>query len=118
MTTERPQNEAPNQPWLAYKRAMVVVAHPDDAEFGFGGTLAKIVKEGMQLAYVLCTSGDKGTGDPDMTSAQLAIIRQQEQRDASAIIGTTDVTFLGYGDGELESSREVIGKIVREIRRF
>ena len=118
MTTERPQNEDPNQPWLAYKRAMVVVAHPDDAEFGFGGTLAKIVKEGMQLAYVLCTSGDKGTGDPDMTSAQLAIIRQQEQRDASAIIGTTDVTFLGYGDGELESSREVIGKIVREIRRF
>ena len=97
---------------------MVVVAHPDDAEFGFGGTLAKLVKEGMQLAYVLCTSGDKGTGDPDMTSAKLAVTRQQEQRDASAIIGTTDVTFLGYGDGELESSREVIGKIVREIRRF
>ena len=118
MTTERPQNKDPNQPWLAFKRAMVVVAHPDDAEFGFGGTLAKMVKEGMQLAYVLCTSGDKGTGDPDMTSDRLAVIREQEQRDASAIIGTTDVTFLRYGDGELESTREVIGKIVREIRRF
>lgn len=118
MTIDRPLNEDPNKPWLAYKRAMIVVAHPDDAEFGFGGALAKIAKEGMQLAYVLCTNGDKGTGDPDMTSEQLAVIRQQEQRDASAIIGTTDVTFLGYGDGELESSREVIGKIVREIRRF
>jgi LmbE family N-acetylglucosaminyl deacetylase len=118
MTTERPPNEDPNQPWLAYKRAMVVVAHPDDAEFGFGGSLAKIVKEGMELAYVLCTNGDKGSNDPDITSVQLAITRQQEQRKASAAIGTTDVTFLGYGDGELESTREVIGKIVREIRRF
>ena len=97
---------------------MVVVAHPDDAEFGFGGSLAKIVKEGMELAYVLCTNGDNGSSDPDITSIQLAITRQQEQRAASSIIGTRDVTFLGYGDGELESSREVIGKIVREIRRF
>ena len=118
MTTDRPQNENPNQPWLSYKRAMVIVAHPDDAEFGFGGSLAKIVKEGMELAYVLCTNGDKGSSDPDITPMQLAITREQEQRAASAIIGTTDVTFLEYGDGELESSREVIGKIVREIRRF
>jgi LmbE family N-acetylglucosaminyl deacetylase len=118
ITTERPENESPNQPWLAYKRAMIVVAHPDDAEFGFGGALAKIAKEGMQLAYVLCTSGDKGSSDPDIIPAQLALIREQEQRDASAIIGTTDVTFLRYGDGELESSIEVIGKIVREVRRF
>jgi len=118
MTTETPLNENPNQPWLAYKRAMVVIAHPDDAEFGFGGSLAKIVKEGMELAYVLCTNGDKGSGDPDTVPAQLAITREQEQRDAAAIIGTTDVTFLGYGDGTLESTLEVIGKVVREIRRF
>ena len=118
MTTEQPQNEKPDQPWLAYTRAMVVVAHPDDAEFGFGGTLAKLVKEGMELAYVICTNGNKGSGDPDMTSPRLAVIREQEQRAASAAIGTKDVTFLGYGDGELESTREVIGKIVREIRRF
>ena len=118
MTTESPRNEDGNEPWLAYKRALVVVAHPDDAEFGFGGTLAKIVNEGMELAYVLCTNGDKGSSDPDITSLQLAITREQEQRAASYIIGTTDVTFLGYGDGELESTREVIGRIVREIRRF
>jgi LmbE family N-acetylglucosaminyl deacetylase len=116
--TERQADEHPDKPWLVYSRAMVVVAHPDDAEFGFGGTLAKMVKEGMDLAYVLCTNGDKGTTDPDITQEQLAVVRQREQRNASAIIGTTDVTFLGYGDGELESTREVIGKIVHEIRRF
>ena len=118
MTTEPQLNEQPDKPWLAYKRAMIVVAHPDDAEFGFGGTLCKLVKEGMELAYVLCTSGDKGSGDPTMTSDRLAPIREAEQREASAITGTTDVTFLRYGDGELEATREVIGRIVREIRRF
>lgn len=117
MTTPA-QNENPNQPWLVYKKAMVVVAHPDDAEFGFGGTLAKLAKEGMEIAYVLCTSGNKGSNDLTMTSERLAPIREQEQRDAAAAIGSTDVTFLRYGDGELESTREVIGKITREIRRF
>ena len=118
VTTEGIQDHENDPLWVKYKRAMVVVAHPDDAEFGLGGTLAKVVKEGMELAYVLCTNGDKGTTDPDITSEELAVIRQREQRAASAITGSTDVTFLGYGDGELESSREVIGKIVREIRRF
>ena len=118
MTTAPQLNEKPEQPWLAYKRAMVIVAHPDDAEFGFGGTLAKMVKEGMELAYVICTNGDKGSGDPEMTSSRLSIIREREQLSAAAIIGTSDVTSLGYGDGELEDSLEVIGRIVREIRRF
>ena len=94
MTTAPHQNEKPEQPWLAYKKAMVIVAHPDDAEFGFGATLAKLVKEGMELAYVLCTNGDKGSSDPEMTSLHLAIIREQEQRAAAAVIGTSDVTLL------------------------
>ena len=118
MTTDATQDSAPEMPWTKHKRAMVVVAHPDDAEFGFAGTLARLVREGMELAYVLCTNGDKGTSDPDMTSERLAAIRQAEQREACATLGTTDVTFLGYGDGELESTRVVIGRIVREIRRF
>ena len=84
MTTAPQHNEKPQQPWLAYKRAMVVVAHPDDAEFAFGGTLAKLVTEGMELAYVICTNGDKGSSDPEMTSSRLAIIREREQRDARA----------------------------------
>lgn len=118
MTNQAPENEDPAKPWLTYKRALVIVAHPDDAEFGCGGTLGKIVKEGMELGYVICTNGNKGSNDLDMTSERLAIIREREQRAASAAIGATEVTFLGYGDGELESSVELIGKIVREIRRF
>ena len=77
MTTEGIQDHENDPLWVKYKRAMVVVAHPDDAEFGLGGALAKIVKEGMELAYVLCTNGDKGTTDPDITSEELAVIRQR-----------------------------------------
>ncbi len=117
-TNAQSPNTKPDQPWLAYKRAMVIVAHPDDAEFGCSGTLAKMARNGMQIAYVLCTSGDKGSGDPTMTSERLAKIREQEQRNAARVVGTEDVTFLRFGDGELETSREVIGKIVHEIRRF
>ena len=97
---------------------MVVVAHPDDAEFGCGGTMAKLVKEGMELAYVICTNGNKGSNDLSMTSDRLAVIREQEQRDACNAIGAKEVTFLAFGDGELEANRDLIGKIVREIRRF
>ena len=118
MSTETTQNENPSQPWLIHKRALVVVAHPDDAEFGCGGTLAKVVRQGMELGYVICTNGNKGSNDPDMTSDRLAVIREKEQRAACAVIGAKEVTFLGYGDGELESSVELIGKIVHEIRRF
>ena len=118
MTTQYPENENPSQPWLTYKRALVVMAHPDDAEFGCGGTLAKLVNNGMELAYVVCTNGNKGSNDLTMTSDRLAVIRESEQRGACSVIGATGVTFLGYGDGELEASVELIGKIVREIRKF
>ena len=118
MTTTSSDNENPSQPWLTYKRALVVVAHPDDAEFGCGGTLAKLVREGMELGYVICTNGNKGSNDPEMTSDRLAIIRETEQRAACAAIGAKQVTFLGYGDGALEATVELIGKIVHEIRKF
>ena len=108
MSSNASENAIPSRPWLVYRRAMIVVAHPDDAEFGFGGTLAKLAGEGMVLAYVICTNGNKGSADPEMTSERLAGVREKEQRAASAIIGTTDVTFLGYGDGELEAGLEFV----------
>ena len=99
------------------ERAMVVFAHPDD-EIGCSGTIATWTKEGTQTLFVLCTNGDKGTEDPEMTSERLAKVREREQREAARELGVEEVVFLGYPDGELEDTREFRGELVREIRRF
>lgn len=78
---------------------MVIAAHPDDSEFGSGGTIARWIQEGQQVIYVVCTNGDKGTTDDNMTSERLAIIREQEQRQAAHALGVSEVIFLGYPDG-------------------
>src|SRR5947199_7791891 len=82
------------------RRVLVVTAHPDDCEFGAGGTVAKFVKEGKEVALVVVTNGDKGSSDRSMTSARLAEIRAEEQRNASRTLGVDPVIFLGYPDGE------------------
>ena len=97
---------------------MVVSAHPDDPEFGAGGTVAKHVMEGWQAVYVICTNGDKGTPDPMMTSPKLAKIREQEQKNAAKVLGVSVVEFLGYPDGWLEDCPEFRGKLVRLIRKY
>lgn len=99
------------------ERALVVTAHPDD-EVGCAGTVALWTSQGTEIALVVCTNGDKGTEDPEMTPQRLAQVRQQEQREAAAVIGVHDVVLLGYPDGELEDTRELRGQLVREIRRF
>jgi len=99
-------------------RVMVVTAHPDDSEFGAGGTIAKMVKEGREVAYVIATSGNKGSSDRTMTPERLARIREEEQRSAARVLGVAHVTFLGYPDCELEDTRELRRDITREIRRF
>lgn len=98
--------------------ALAVVAHPDDVEFNFGGTLAAWVAEGWRVVYAIVTRGDKGSDDPAMTSDKLAGIRRAEQREAAAYLGATDVAFLGYDDGTLEPSIAVRHDIVRQIRRY
>ncbi len=100
------------------KRALVIVAHPDDAEFLCGGTVARWVSEGWQVAFVLVTSGDKGSHDEEITSEQLAAIREDEERAAAGVLGVKECVFLGYPDGFVEDTAELRGKIVREIRRF
>jgi LmbE family N-acetylglucosaminyl deacetylase len=87
------------------KVVMLITAHPDDSEFGAGGTVAKWAKEGRKIIYVVCTNGDKGTSDVNMTSENLAIIREKEQREAARVLGVTDVNFLGYPDGWIEALR-------------
>ena len=79
------------------KRAMAVTPHPDDCEGGCGGALAKWVKEfGTVASVVMCTNGNKGTGDRNMTSEKLAATRVIEQQDASNIVGVTDVVLGAY----------------------
>lgn len=98
------------------RRAMVVVAHPDDAEFLCAGTVAKLCAEGWEVTYVLATSGDKGSSDPEMTSAKLATIREAEQNAAARVLGVREVVFLRHPDGFVETSVEFRGEIVELIR--
>src|SRR5688500_16705681 len=81
------------------KRVMVIGAHPDDPEFGAGGTIAKLAAQGKEIVYVLATSGDKGSHDPAVRPGQLATRREQEQRDAAAVLGVKEVIYLRYADG-------------------
>ena len=98
--------------------AMVIVAHPDDAEFMCGGTVAKWCAQGWTVYYVLATSGDKGTHDSAFSSQELAAIREREQREACRVLGVKDVIFLGYPDGFLRPDAELRGQIVRLLRTY
>ena len=95
---------------------MVVTPHPDDAEIGCGGTVAKWIGEGTRAVYVLCTNGDKGTGDRGMTSERLAALREEEQAQAAAALGVKEVVYLRHPDGGLEDTAEFREQLVRAIR--
>ena len=97
---------------------MVITAHPDDSEFGAAGSVAKWTREGKRVIYVICTSGDKGTDSPDIPSQQLAKIREKEQQDAAAVLGVSNVVFLGYPDQGLEDAPDLRKAIVRQIRIY
>ena len=98
--------------------AMVVTPHPDDAEFGAAGTVACWVRQGRQVVYVVCSNGDKGSSDPDMTSERLAEIRRHEQEEAARLLGVTEVVFLDYPDGGLEDTPDFRRELVRLIRKY
>jgi len=100
------------------ERAMVIFAHPDDAEIGSGGVVAKWITRGCEVTYVLCTNGDAGTADRALTPAQLAKKRADEQRAAADFIGVKHVVMLGYPDGELEDTRQFLGDVVRAMRQY
>ncbi|MCG6893257.1 MAG: PIG-L family deacetylase [Desulfobacteraceae bacterium] len=95
---------------------MVVVAHPDDAEFGAAGTVARWTADGKSVIYVVCTNGDKGTTDRRLAPDELSRIRMAEQREAAHRIGVGEVTFLGMPDQQLEETSEFRETIVRLIR--
>lgn len=100
------------------RSAMVIVAHPDDAEFACAGTVAKWAREGTEIVYVLCTNGDKGTSDAARSPAELAGVRRCEQEAAARVLGVKEVVFLDYEDGLLTNSINLRRDLVRQIRRF
>ncbi len=100
------------------RRALVVAAHPDDADFGAGGAAALLARAGWEVRYLVVTDGSKGSDDPAFTPERLVSTREEEQRVAVAHLGVQSVGFLGFTDGELTYSRDLLGAITREIRTF
>ena len=102
----------------APRMVLAVTPHPDDCEGGCGGALAKWVQEfGTEAVVVMCTNGNKGTQERDLTPERLAAIREEEQLAASEIVGAKEVVFLRYPDGGLEDTLQFRSQVVREIRR-
>ncbi len=97
---------------------MVVTPHPDDAEFGVAGTVARLTSEGKNVVYVVCTNGDKGSSDRNIKPEEVAKIREQEQMAAAKLLGVSDVVFLRYPDQSLEDSDEFRKELVRVIRLY
>jgi LmbE family N-acetylglucosaminyl deacetylase len=99
------------------ERVMLIAAHPDDPEFGCGGTIAKWAQAGKQITYVLLTSGDKGSKDPNIHPGQLATQREAEQRAAAKTLGVQQVIFLRHPDGLLENNLDLRRQLAGLIRK-
>jgi LmbE family N-acetylglucosaminyl deacetylase len=107
----------PPEPSDGPKRALVIAAHPDDADFGAAGTVYAWTQLGWEFYYLVCTDGSKGSDDPGMTQERLIEMRRQEQRDAAKLLGVKGCYFLDHVDGELVfGSRALLGDVVRHIR--
>jgi LmbE family N-acetylglucosaminyl deacetylase len=101
------------------ERALVIAAHPDDADFGAAGTVAGWTARGIEVSYCIVTSGDAGGFDPAVPRSEIPAIREAEQRAAAAEVGVQDVTFLGYPDGALEVThglRRDLSRVIRQVR--
>jgi LmbE family N-acetylglucosaminyl deacetylase len=97
-------------------RILVVTAHPDDVDFGAGGTVASWTDAGIEVAYCVATDGDAGGFDPDVPRSEMPVIRRAEQEAAAKVLGVDTVHWLGYPDGRLTPSIEVRRDIARVIR--
>lgn len=98
--------------------ALAIGAHPDDVEFGCGGTLAKWAAAGCHVHLAVLTDGSKGTWDPGQDESTLIGVRQEEQRAAAQILGAGEVTFFGHRDGELRNGEAERRQVVELIRRL
>ncbi|MBU1207232.1 MAG: PIG-L family deacetylase [Proteobacteria bacterium] len=103
---------------LHFEKAMIIFAHPDDAEVQCAGTIALWIETGIKVTYVVLTKGDKGTQDPAMTGEVLVSLRREEQLRAAETLGVGKVLFLENGDGELEVTMEKRRMLTRIIREY
>jgi LmbE family N-acetylglucosaminyl deacetylase len=98
---------------------LVVTAHPDDVDFGSAGTIAAFTDAGLEVTYCIVTNGEAGGSDRAMSRAEMASLRQDEQRAAAAVVGVSDVRFLGHADGRVEPTldlRRDISRVIRHVR--
>ncbi len=101
------------------ERALVVVAHPDDVDFGAAGTVANLTDAGVEVVYCLVTDGQAGGFDRTIPREEMASIRRQEQTKAAAEVGVTELRFLGHMDGTVVADlqlRQDISRVIREVR--
>ncbi len=104
---------------MEIERILVITAHPDDVDFGAGGTVRKWTQSGIEVSYCICTDGDGGGADRDVPRSEIPKIRQAEQRAAGAALGVTDIHFLGYKDGDLQLSQDLrrdISRVIRQVK--
>jgi LmbE family N-acetylglucosaminyl deacetylase len=101
-----------------FERVLAVFAHPDDPEFGAGGSMAKLAQDGAEVTYVIVTDGSQGGEDPKQKDSELVAIRQREQRAAAKVLGIKKIEFLGYKDGHLSPDLKLRRDIVRMIRKY
>jgi LmbE family N-acetylglucosaminyl deacetylase len=102
----------------AYSRVLVVVAHPDDIEWGLAGTVARWVEEGKTVSYLLVTRGEAGSEDPNLSAAEAGAVREDEERAAAAVVGVRDVYFLDWADDTVVYGLELRRALARLIRRL
>ena len=98
-------------------RILIVTAHPDDLDFGAGGTISQWTDKGISVSYCILTNGDQGGEDPNIAREEMPKIRQREQREAGKILGVEDITFLNHRDGWLTVNIERRKEVVRVIRK-
>jgi LmbE family N-acetylglucosaminyl deacetylase len=100
-------------------RILVIVAHPDDVDFGAAGTIAGWTDAGIEVSYCIVTNGDAGGSDRSVSRADMAVIRQAEQTAAAKQVGVHDLHFLGYPDGQVELTiglRRDLTRVIRLLR--
>src|ERR1700689_114257 len=100
-------------------RILVIVAHPDDVDFGAAGTIARWTDAGIAVTYCVVTDGDAGGSDEDFPREEMPALRRAEQVAAAKCVGVHDVRFLGYPDGRVEATlglRKDLARVIRQVR--